>query len=486
MTGLLLDLALTLAVAASLFVLLERRGLRPSRPQLWAGFALLAVFCAYSLDWSFIPLALGPGQFPEEPGLPEILGRTVLGASLGAASFFMIRRACGQAVAGACAGLLFTFLGYWASRWVAIGVALSFMAPFWAWLLISGLSFALALSFWLAALALLHEDFRPHRLSALGVLILLWSLPAALSELYLGSTYDYGAKSLSEAAGVAAPQVSPVLSVVWLKPYGRAPYHFERKKMATGSVDLSVESLRRIERYMKERSYRSLFAREALAALREGWRLWWQADEALRVDSIWAGRRLSPNYRGALSILRAGPLELSRYQRLQNLANIARAHPRDSFEEVAQAQHIFEAFSAAYAHFGDEKNAREWLLKIDGLWPIYEKKIEVTPLENMHDGAIAGRLLLDGRPATTVEVGLFEKPATTGSTGKPSSFLSGSAFPDEKGWFHFDSLGPGNYYLGLQAPGSQLSGRIRNSPGIIELTRAKPVARLSPILIERR
>jgi hypothetical protein len=125
-----------------------------------------------------------------------------------------------------------------------------------------------------------------------------------------------------------------------------------------------------------------------------------------------------------------------------------------------------------------------WLARIDNLMMVSEKKIEVAPLEEFRSGGVTGSLLIDGRPAGAVVVGLFEIWRTT--TAVPSArLLSASAFPDENGGFAFANLGPGEYELGLLGRVDQLRGRVFGSPGRFRLDEEHPAAALSPIRIER-
>ena len=119
---------------------------------------------------------------------------------------------------------------------------------------------------------------------------------------------------------------------------------------------------------------------------------------------------------------------------------------------------------------------------MENLWPINEKKVEVTPLQSLRNGVVQGTLLIDGRPASSVRVGLFLE-TTSEVTKKTTYVLSVSAFPDSDGNFAFRYLGSGRYHLELQGTPEQLRGDILGSPGIIELSEAAPLARLAPIRI---
>jgi len=214
----------------------------------------------------------------------------------------------------------------------------------------------------------------------------------------------------------------------------------------------------------------------AALALRGGWRLHWEAERALAADRLALPGLIVPGYLGALALIRAGPLTPARFQKLEELSLLAQER-REGFESARGAQLIYEAFSAAYARFGQEAGARSWIYKIDRLWPIYEKKIEVSPLEDFREGLVEGWVLEGDRPALSVRVGLFWIPP--GGPASPGT-LSASVLPDPGGRFRFAGLGAGQYYLGLMGP-NRFPGRILGSPGVIRFSEAFPAVTLPPI-----
>ncbi|MFI5348753.1 MAG: hypothetical protein ACHQ2Z_04350, partial [Elusimicrobiota bacterium] len=113
-----------------------------------------------------------------------------------------------------------------------------------------------------------------------------------------------------------------------------------------------------------------------------------------------------------------------------------------------------------------------------------EKKVEVAPLEDFRGCKVSGSLLLDGRPAGSIMVGLFEVWRTT-PTSSGLRLLSGSTFPDENGRFSFSDLAPGQYELALLGRLEDLRGRVIGSPGRFEIGDDRQAAALLPIGIER-
>ena len=119
---------------------------------------------------------------------------------------------------------------------------------------------------------------------------------------------------------------------------------------------------------------------------------------------------------------------------------------------------------------------------MSNLWPINDKKMEVSPLQSLRSGAVWGRVLIDGRPASSVRVSLFLETDSE-VTGKRTYSLSAGAYPDSEGAFAFRYLGSGRYHLELMGTAEQLRGEILGNPGLIELSEHSPSARLGAIRI---
>lgn len=441
--------------------------------------ALLALSFALT-DWTRAPRLVGD-DFPLP--LPAARAAALLLAGVSAAALagaLSGRGAAGGAALGAFLGLL----GLCASRWPQLGRAMELSGAAFAGPLAAAMARPLlALSAALAAEPLLPRPGRARAPAALAAIALAWLLPTLAAEAALSGLWGYGPRSLAEAAGVPTKAQAERRAVIWLYPSRGEPFRAEERRMSDERVDLSPESLERLRRFLEERRLRHVFADEALAALRRGWLLWWDAERALDAALLSAPGRAAPDYRRALELLRAGPLTDERLAKLRRLDELSRRRG-EGFEGVTATQYIFEGFSGAYARFGLEDDARRWLYRVDDLWPVNDKRIEVTPVEDMRDGRIEGRLLVDGRGALEVRVGLFFAWRST-ATGSTHYFLSGSTAPDERGVFRFERLGPGRYHLALMARPGRLAGRVLGSPGFIEIGYDRPEAYLAPIRVER-
>ena len=416
--------------------------------------------------------------------------------ALGAAAFASAGGK-GRARLGASFGLVMSAVGWCASRWPQLARALDLSGATWVGPFLGGLAApALALTAAAVAAALLLKDLKPRALVLVVWIAALWAVPTLATEATLARWWGLGPRTLAEAAGIPTSADAQVAAVVRLAPSRGRTTTRESVRMAASlqdlrpdeppstGVDLSPESLAKLESFLQRTGYRDVFAREALDHVRRGWLLWWDAEHALDAMMIAVPGRAHPDYRGALDLIKVGPMTAERFAKLTQLDAEATADPHTGFEQVTRSQYIFEGFAAAYARFGDEKNARRWLGHVDNLLLVTEKKVEVAPLEDFRSGQVSGSVLLDGRPAGGVMVGLFEIWRTT-PTSSGLRLFSGSTFPDADGRFAFTDLGPGEYELALLGRPEDMRGRVTGSPGRFEVGYEHPSRALLPIAIER-
>ncbi|MDD5658076.1 MAG: hypothetical protein PHF00_12570 [Elusimicrobia bacterium] len=461
---------LTLVLAGFLQRLLDPppgSGKRPLDAVL--AFLFLALFAGLALAW----LGLPGRDASLRPWL--ILAGTAGGAAAFRAAGPRPLRAAGL---GALAGLLFCAQGLAAGRWLAMAEAWARLGPGPA-VFVRGLPLILAASYGLTAAALLHPDFKGLRCGvSLGVLAA-WIAVTGAAEWRLRSAWDFGPAGLAQAAGLPAVPRVPELAVAVLRPGPDGPYRVELRRQAVGGLAAVPENLELVERYLRDRGCRTVFRTEGLSFLRGGWLLRWDAQRALEAAALRVPGRAAPDYRGALALIRAGPLDGARFAGLERLHEAAARDPA-GFEDVNISQLQFEAFAAAFARFDDEARVRYWLKRIDNLWPINDKKVEIVPLENFREGRIAGVLRAGGRPASALRVGLFLETFSE-VTKKTTVTLSSSRRADARGAFQFDRLGAGIYHLEIQAPPEFLRARVSGSPGLIHVSEDAPDIRLPPI-----
>jgi hypothetical protein len=451
-------------------------------------FFLLALFASLALSW----IEAGPRR-PVEALFLTLACAVVAGAAFAAAGCAAAPQDRGSAgdvpgpwsavFLGAAVALLACAQGSFAQRWVPMAAAIGRLGTGFAGAALAvGLPLALSASVALSAAACLHPELRGVRLRAVAALLLAWAGPTALTEWRLRSAWGFGPETLAAAAGARAAAAAGQVEVAVLRPSaGGAAFRWERRTEAAEGLDISAENLERLAGYLKEHGYRGVFARQALTAVRRGWLFWWDSDRALDAASLRVPGIVPPDYRMALALIAAGPLTPARFTLLKSLHDGAVADSA-GFEDVNGSQLAFEAFCAAFARFDDEPRAQYWLTRVGNLWPINEKKVEVTPLQSLRSGLISGTLLIDGRPASSVRVGLFLE--TTSEVSRKTTFsLSSGAYPDSAGGFRFEHLGIGSYHLELQGTPEQMRGEVLGSPGLIELSEVSPAARLGPIRI---
>ncbi len=434
------------------------------------------------LGWT-VSVRLFPDAFPLELPASEALGLLIGSTILGAAAF-AAGRGRGGLLPGAAFGLLSAAAGWCASRWPQLARAVELCGGvFLGLVLTTSLTAALAASHAALAAALVREDWRPwSRRAALG-LVGAWALATLGADAALTRVWGFGPRSLAAAAGVPTNRDSGTLAVAWLYPAGGRAYRVDARRMSSETTDLSAGSLDRLEGFLARHKFRGVFAAEALAAVRLGRLQWWDSERALDALMISVPGRAHPDYLRALELLRAGPVTAERYGKLEQLA-AATGKRVEGFERAGDAQRIFEGFSAAYARFGDEVKAREWLLLLDGLWAVSEKRIEVGVVEELREGRVDGSVLLDDAPASGLRVGLFAVWRSS-ATQTTHYWLSGSRVPDPDGRFYFDGLGPGPYVLALLGRPEDLRGSFAGVPGVFEVTYQRPEVLLAPVRLRR-
>jgi len=473
-------LVVSAALTAALFSIFDSK--RSSNAPSIVRLVLFGLLSWFSLGWT-LSVRPFPDAFPLELRASQALTLQFAGVALGAAAFAAARGRGGLA-AGAAFGLIAAFVGWCASRWPQLTRAVELCGGvFLGIVLKTFLTPALAATHAALAAALVREDWRPWSRRLVFGLVAAWAAATFGAEAALSRVWGFGPRSLAAAAGVPTNELSSVLAVAWLYPERDEPYRIEARRMSSETTDLSPASVERIESFLDRTRFRGVFAAEALAAVRLGRLQWWDEERALDALLISVPGRVHPDYLRALELLRAGPVNAERYGKLEQLA-AATGRRVEGFERASDAQRIFEGFSAAYARFGEEAKAREWLLRLDGLWAVSDKRIEVGSIEDLREGRVEGAVVLDERGAADLRVGLFSVWRSS-ATQTTHYWLSGSRVPDHDGRFVFDGLGPGRYVLALLGRPEDLRGSFAGVPGVFEVTYERPDVLLNPVRIRR-
>jgi len=468
------------ALTAGLFFVFDSR--RSWTAPFLARVTLFGLLSWVLMGWTFSE-RLFPDAFPVELPASEALGLQLSAVVLGAAAFAAARGRGGLA-AGAAFGLIASALGWCASRWPQLARAIELCGGIFASIALKTLlAPAFAATCAALAAALVREDWKPWSRRVVLTFVAVWGAGTFGVDAALTRVWGFGPRSLSAAAGVPTNREAGTWAVAWLYPARGRNFRVEPRRMSSETTDLSLDSLERLEAFLARTAYRGVFTAEALEAARLGRLQWWDEERALDALMVSVPGRAHPDYLRALELLRAGPVTAERYAKLEQLS-AATGRRVEGFEKGSVSQRIFEGFSAAYARFGDEAKAREWLLRLDGLWAVSDKRIEVGALEDLREGRVEGTVLLDDAGATGLRAGLFLAYLSS-ATLETHYWLSGSRVPDRDGRFEFDGLGPGRYVLGLLGPTEDLRGEIRGVPGIFEVTYERPDVLLNPIRIRR-
>ncbi len=468
------------ALTASLFFVFDlKRSWTAPLPARLILFGLLSWVC---LGWT-VNTRLFPDAFPLELPASSAIALQLGALVLGAAAFAAAQGRRGLAP-GAAFGLIAAFIGWCASRWPQLARAVELCGGvFLNVVLTTMLTTALAATHAVLAAALVWEDWRPWSRRVVFGLVAVWAVATVGAETVMSRVWGFGPRSLAAAAGVPNNRASSTLAVAWLYPTRERTYHVDSRRMSSETTDLSADSIDRIEAFLERTRYRGVFTAEALAAVRLGRLQWWDSERALDAMMVSVPGRAHPDYLRALELLRAGPVSAERYRKLEQLS-VATGRRVEGFERASDSQLIFEGFSAAYARFGDEVKARAWLLRLDGLWAVSEKKIESASLEDLREGRVSGEVSLDDRAATDLRVGLFLVWRSS-ATQTTHYWLAGSRVPDQNGSYSFEGLGPGRYVIALLGRPEDLGGAFVGVPGLFEVTYERPDVLLKAILLRR-
>lgn len=389
-------------------------------------------------------------------------------------------------------------------RWVFLGLAGAALALCaWRAFLLAGVVrgigrpvaggaalFAIPVLFLACAVVLAELSSREERGRSLlwaAAMLAAWAAPCWLVESRLRAGWDFGRPGLAEAAGVppAASAGRAAVAILAAEDGSPGEGRVRLETIAAAGVDASPPSLRRLERYLQDHGYRTVFLAEALEALRRGWALNWEPREALEAAMLEAGPSFPPDFMGFSAAIAQAPGTMENFALLERMAVAARSA---RIPRVKDAQRFYERLSTAYARYGDLESSNYWLERIRGLWPLYEEDIHIEPIAERQDGRIGGRVFLHERPARSVLVGLFSAPSTStvlDASGPPVD----AAFPDARGRFEFTDLLPGRYYLALRADASVLGEpglEFLGAPGVLRLSSARMSVELFPIQVVRK
>ncbi|TBR18173.1 carboxypeptidase regulatory-like domain-containing protein [bacterium] len=392
------------------------------------------------------------------------------------------------ATRGAAVGAALGAVGASAARVLFIGEALSrlgFTATglLLLWCTAPALGACGAFLAWLPAGS---AEWEPRwRRGVFASVVLAWLVPVGAAELVLRAAWDFGRPGLSEAAGVPRSDAAEKLAVLVLaEPDGSPGVQKREEAMTAEGLAVTRQGLGAVRRYLELQGYRTVFLREALGYLRKGWALLWEPEMHMDAAAVRLGPRFPPDFDAFLKAVLVAPATPENYERLEN---VARAADKARSPSVKKAGKLYQGLSDAYARFGDLEGSNFWLKRIRKLWPLYEEDVNVDPVEDRHDGVVSGTVLFNGRPASSVQVGLFMQTSTTSAPSAREGLVA-STWPDESGRFWFRELTPGRYYLALRSDPILLGDpriEVLFSPGSFKLSASRMDWELMPLRIER-
>jgi len=368
------------------------------------------------------------------------------------------------------------------------------------WRMIAGLSLgpAAALGFggagllialgapWLSARERLRAALAPGILLALILLFGRVWLPG-----WMQSRYDYppgnlatAVRRLAAAAGVRlASSGTERLAIL---RQGRAAWLSVPGQTIVG-IEGSREAAHKVEAFLERRNFATALADPAFKALHDAASLQWDVLESLRVDYLNLTRCPAPVYVSLfLDKLRdcASTPETRRYADL--LADEDRFAFLDADSELLMGD--------LYARLGEWEKAARWYRR--GGVPESRLRELLTERVMMRDGRVTGRILVNGRPARGVRVGLVPSRAVREAFRSALGpglirpfwlrFLTAVTTTDAQGRFALEHIVAGHYRLILTSsevrlpPGPQFLPA-RNAPGDMFIAYGKPHFELGDI-----
>jgi hypothetical protein len=311
---------------------------------------------------------------------------------------------------------------------------------------------------------------------------------------YAHIKYDLGKSSLAEAVGIpekgresktviALMPEKPVLQE-WPMQAGVLIYRWNFSKK---TVELSYENLKKIEEYLHNHKYRSVFYWTGLEVLVNGYNWFWDTERGIDQMSRNAPYAYVPRMQ-LLGRLRYVPVTPGNEKYLRDFANETKWH-------VGKRAALWIA--EAFMHFGHADEAKKWAEKAKAKGTDMSKATFLTePV--FTDGTMRGAFKVNGVPLAGAKVALvaYRDKDNWGITGittliiRLNTRLVDVRTTDAAGKFTFTNLGKGDYVLAVMTdeetvPYSLASGqfKVENAPGTIKLDINKPSKNVGDIKI---
>lgn len=331
--------------------------------------------------------------------------------------------------------------------------------------------------------ALARPERTPARLLPLPVLglALLAAGEGWFEQAVAVGRYDYG-RELAQLVGAARGPSSARTYVIFPPSPAPGPLPGFVPYMSIQRVDAGHDSPRLTWEYLRRRQYHSAAAYDAFVHLHDCASLRWDSAESLRVDLADLEHNPQPVFAGLLlEKLSTCATSPENHALLREASDSRRLRPDPAWLHNLGLLHL---------RFGERTEAAR-LLRQAGLAPAELERAlgREAPLTT---GLVTGRILVNGRTAAGLMVGLLPGRRWETLVGTPRPFehrwVVAAARTDAGGRFRLRDLGEGSYVLivmgdPLQLPLRESGARADASPGLIELSAHHPAPDLGTIRI---
>ncbi|MEK6743224.1 MAG: hypothetical protein AABZ15_06430 [Nitrospirota bacterium] len=282
---------------------------------------------------------------------------------------------------------------------------------------------------------------------------------------YAGRKYDLDKKDLAAVLSLPATAADSG-TIVILHPDKEQPVTIqEGPRAVSGSgfslqstIGLSEENLKKVEAYLAAHPDGSVFTYAAREILFKGYHALWEVKNGLDWQVKAAGSQLIPRM-----------LLLARFQVLPVTDENLRLLISFSDESVWSAGgRSALAIAKGYQHFGRTGDAKRWLDKARAAGAEGAMD-DILKVPVVVDGAIHGRIIVNGAPPKGARVALLSTQAQRDAKEviKISDLSLGKVLVDVKplspdGRFSFDRLGSGTYVVAVMTTREQIPAAVRS------------------------
>jgi hypothetical protein len=318
-------------------------------------------------------------------------------------------------------------------------------------------------------------------LSAAALLLVLLGVGEASWFARAVNRYDFG-RDLAALVGAGHRPSSAHAFLIFAPVAAPGPLPGLVPAMSIEQIDAGHDSPQRTWQYLRRRQYQCAAAGEAFVHLHDCASLQWDSAESLRVDLANLEHNPQPTFaRLLLEKLFTCATSPENRALLRQAAEPARFRPDPQWLRILGLLH---------ARFGERAEASR-LLRQAGLGP-GELRKALGSGDSLTAGAVAGQIVVNGRPGAGLTAGLVPAAYWQPLVGQPHPFelrwIAAAAPTDAEGRFRLRDLGEGSYVLVVMGDPQQLPVRGWNTradrrPGLLRLDTAHPQRDLGTIRV---